>query len=258
MSSSPLVSIIMPCLNCELYISEAILSVINQSYKNIELIIVDDGSTDGTIGIIESFTRIDPRVRFFRNNEANHGVSIARNIGISESSGKFICFLDSDDYLLPESIMTRVDSFKNSDVKLIYGPYLRLLPNGKFQKRLPPKFINFRSLLIRNHIGNLTGMYDVEFFGKQYQSVIRHEDYLMWCKMLNHCGFAYSTGESPIAVYRVSANSLSGNKIKSFYWHWIVLRKGLKLNIILAFVFQFLFAMSVSLDNFISRFTHVD
>ena len=106
--SDILVSIIIPAHNCEKYIADAINSCINQNYSNIEIIVVNDGSTDSTQVIVEGFL-YDPRVKLI--NQENQGVSTARNVGINNSSGKYITFLDSDDTLAPDTIRKNIDLF---------------------------------------------------------------------------------------------------------------------------------------------------
>ena len=92
----PIVSIIMPCLNSGKYIEEAIQSVLNQSFINFELFIIDGGSTDKTINIIQRFTKIDNRIIYI-NNLDDQGPAHARRIGIKKSKGKYIAFIDADD-----------------------------------------------------------------------------------------------------------------------------------------------------------------
>ena len=87
-------------------------------------------------------------------------------------------------------------------------------------------------------------MYDAESFGKVRQQVIGHEDYLMWCQLLSIEKYAHSTGRDSIAVYRVSPNSLSGNKFKALVWHWIVLRRGLGISLLSSIYFQFFYMCS--------------
>lgn len=240
---SALVSIVMPCLNSEKTLDEAINSVLSQDYQNIELIIVDDGSVDASIGIIKRYQSNDDRVKLFRNS-GYQGVSNARNLGLDSAFGKYICFLDSDDYLLPGSITARVKKMHEDNVKIVYGPYLRLMPSGELVAKSVPPRVSFSKMLRKNYIGNLTGMYDAESIGKVRQQFIRHEDYLMWCQLLSVEKYAYSTGEDPIAVYRVSPNSLSGNKFKAFIWHWMVLRRGLGIRLFSSIYFQFFYICS--------------
>lgn len=232
-----LVSIIMPCLNGSLTLHQAIRSVLHQEHKNVELIIIDDGSTDESVKIISEYQSVDARVKLIINRGMG-GVSFARNLGLLSASGNYIAFLDSDDFLLPHSIVSRLSTAHRNSANVVYGPYLRLFPDGQLAKVTPPDKITFKDMLRKNYVGNLTGMYSREYFGEVLQSNIRHEDYLMWCNLIKKVDFAYSTGSEPIAVYRVSKNSLSGNKLKAFVWHWIVLRNGLGLGVLKASYLQ--------------------
>src|SRR5690606_16938341 len=108
-----LVSIIMPVYNTFNFVERALTSVVGQTYPNWELLIINDGSTDKSPEIIEKWSRKDERVRVF--HQQNAGVSRARNKGLSYARGKFICFLDSDDWLPPNSLEARVRKFGESD-----------------------------------------------------------------------------------------------------------------------------------------------
>jgi glycosyltransferase involved in cell wall biosynthesis len=109
-NKNPLVSIIMTAYNREKFIGEAIESVLNNSYANYELIVVDDLSTDQTVNIVKSYLLKSEKIKFFQN-EVNLGDYPNRNRGVSYANGDFICFVDSDDKLLPETIKTLVDLF---------------------------------------------------------------------------------------------------------------------------------------------------
>ena len=104
---APLVSIIMPAYNASAYIADAIGSVLDQRYAHLELLIVNDGSTDQTEEVIRAFT--DSRVRYF--TQPNQGVSAARNLALKEMKGDFFCFLDADDRLPGSSIGSRLNLF---------------------------------------------------------------------------------------------------------------------------------------------------
>ena len=95
--SMPVISVVVPVYNTECFLRECIESVLNQTYTNFELILIDDGSTDGSGAICVEYAQKDRRIRVFRQN--NSGVSSARNKGIVESAGKYICFIDSDDFI---------------------------------------------------------------------------------------------------------------------------------------------------------------
>ena len=101
-SNSPHFSIITPTFNRAKYIVTAIESVLAQRFENFELIIVDDGSTDESASLIAPFAAVDKRVRYI--HQENKGRSVARNVGIDIAKGKYVCFLDSDDFWLPNHL----------------------------------------------------------------------------------------------------------------------------------------------------------
>jgi teichuronic acid biosynthesis glycosyltransferase TuaG len=112
-----LVSVIMPAYNAARYISDSIESVLKQSHKNLELIIVDDGSTDNTLPIIQKFN--DRRIKYF--TQINSGVAAARNRGLTEMKGNFFCFLDADDLMPENSLSSRLNVFKEKPHLTIVG-----------------------------------------------------------------------------------------------------------------------------------------
>lgn len=121
----PTVSVIIPAYNCELYIAETISSVLEQTYKDLELIVVDDGSTDSTPSIVSS---CGPPVRLV--HQANRGVCKARNLGIREANGKFICLLDHDDFWFPEKLERQMQVFqRDTKAGVVYSPFILWHPN---------------------------------------------------------------------------------------------------------------------------------
>ena len=102
-----LVSVIMPAYNAENYILDSIFSVLNQTYNNIELIIIDDCSSDNTPSLVREYCNNDPRIRMIVNSH-NSGPGISRNNGIKVAKGRFIAFLDSDDIWLSEKINKQI------------------------------------------------------------------------------------------------------------------------------------------------------
>lgn len=128
--TKPLVSIVIPTFNVEKYIIETIESVLAQTYKHIELIVIDDGSTDNTSKLIESY---GSKVRFIR--QENSGVCLARNRGITETTGELICLMDHDDYWFPEKISRQVEVMQQHiDIGVVYSSFIRWHPNssGKY------------------------------------------------------------------------------------------------------------------------------
>lgn len=114
---NPLISIIIPVYNVEKYIEDCITSVITQSYNNLELILVDDGSTDKSYAICESFCKKDRRIKLETVNRG--GVSAARNIGIEKSKGEYLLFVDSDDNLLPDALLHYVDNVNQTNADIV-------------------------------------------------------------------------------------------------------------------------------------------
>lgn len=114
----PLVSIIIPCYNAERWLSQAILSCLAQTYRPIEIIVIDDGSTDGSLDIIKSYANV-----ITWETGPNRGGNAARNRGFALSSGEYIQFLDADDYLLPEKIERQVAFLESSGAAIVYGDW---------------------------------------------------------------------------------------------------------------------------------------
>lgn len=114
---NPLVSIIIPVYNVELYIEDCLNSIISQTYREIEVIIVDDGSTDSSITIIDKFMQTDSRLKIYQN--IHGGQSVARNIGIQYATGYYLYFVDSDDILISTAIETLVYIAVNESVDIV-------------------------------------------------------------------------------------------------------------------------------------------
>lgn len=123
------VSVIMPAYNVQDYIEESIHSVQKQEYENWELIVVDDGSTDETVNVVESLRKQDGRIRLLQ--QRNQGVSVARNRGIEEAQGKFISFLDGDDLWEKSFLLKMVERQEATGKKIVFCGYNRLFSRGK-------------------------------------------------------------------------------------------------------------------------------
>lgn len=130
------ISVIIPSYNCELYIAETISSVLNQTHKDLELIVVDDGSTDRTREIVASF---GTSVRLIA--QANAGRCVARNLGIREASGEFICLMDHDDYWFADKLSLQVTEFeRNPEAGGCYSPYIIWHKNDDGEFPAPDSF----------------------------------------------------------------------------------------------------------------------
>jgi len=137
----PAVSVILPTYNRARTLGRAILSVLNQTYQDFELLVIDDASTDDTSELIHSID--DPRIRYIRHQD-NHGAGAARNSGIKAAKGRFVAFQDSDDQWLPESLEKRVNKLhasiaEDSHTGLVFSQFIR--EKGKKATVFPPNHI---------------------------------------------------------------------------------------------------------------------
>lgn len=125
------ISIIIPVYNAEKYIEKCILSLIIQTYKEIEIILINDGSTDNSLKICKKFEQIDDRIKVYSKD--NGGVSSARNLGISKANGKYICFVDSDDIVDVDFCEILITNLENSNSDLSCCGY-KIIKNNKEEK----------------------------------------------------------------------------------------------------------------------------
>ena len=161
-----MVSIITPVYNCEEFLEECIQSVLNQTLKDWELILVDDCSTDSSSIIINKYVALDSRIKLYSLNK-NVGAGIARNKGIEISRERFIAFLDSDDYWHRSKLKLQIEYMIQENIDFSYTNFFELDKEDKVSKIiLTPKSVNSFSLLFNNYIKTLTAIYDTKRIGK--------------------------------------------------------------------------------------------
>ncbi|RGN33240.1 glycosyltransferase family 2 protein [Bacteroides oleiciplenus] len=235
-----LVSIITPCYNSASTIGDTIQSVINQTYKHWELLVIDDCSQDKSIEIIKAFAAIDNRIKSLKTDAPSGSPTLPRNIGIQEAKGRFIAFLDSDDVWLPNKLSMQIPLFVNSNVGIVYSYYRKVNENGKSIGRIIKSSArhNYMSLLYGNEMGCLTVIYDTKKTGKKYFKFIGHEDYNLWLDILKE-GFIAQNVKVCLAMYRIRTNSVSSNKIKIVKWIWHIYRKEQGINFFFSLYYMF-------------------
>ncbi len=160
----PLVSIITPSYNSAKFIAETIDSVRAQTFKNWELIIVDDCSTDGSVEIIKKYQKQDKRIRL-EVLLVNSGPAVARNRGIELAQGRYIAFIDSDDRWLPEKLEKQIAFMQETGAAFSHCWYIKTDEQGKPNGRVnhpPPYELTYHELLKSNRIGCLTVMIDIK------------------------------------------------------------------------------------------------
>jgi len=208
-----LVSILMPCYNAENYILEAIASVQQQTHSHWELILVDDCSTDNTGSIATSIAIQDNRIRIFKL-PVNSGTGIARNTALTQATGNYIAFLDADDVWKPHKLQVQLQFLEEHQLPFTFSFYDCIYEDGKLlHKRVEaPRNLTYRQLFFCNYVGNLTGIYDVQYFGKiSISSNRKRQDWIMWLTILKKIKIAQPVPES-LAFYRVRDNSISASK----------------------------------------------
>ena len=218
------VSIITPSYNSERYISETIDSVINQTYENWEMLIIDDSSTDNSINIISDYCSSENSIKLIKLEE-NGGAAVARNRGIKEAEGRFIAFLDSDDLWHPEKLEKQLEKMVKKNLPFTFTTYQLINEEGELGKTIKSKaIVSYRNAIMSNPIGCLTVMIDTNFFGKVYMPYIKkRQDLGLWLKLLRKTA---AVGiEENLAFYRVRRDSISSNKFKLIKYHWILYRK---------------------------------
>ncbi|MBM6551063.1 glycosyltransferase family 2 protein [Marinomonas ostreistagni] len=216
----PVVSIVTPCYNSSLYISEAIESVISQKYKDWEMIIVDDASSDKSIDLIDYYIKLDPRIRLIKLQE-NSGAAVARNAAMKDAKGRYIAFLDSDDIWHSDKLDTQIAFMKENNMAFSYSSYYKIDENGSVIDEVGvPEKVTYTDLLKVCSIGCLTAMYDTKLVGRIDMPLIRkRQDLGLWLRVLKKTDYAYGISE-PLAKYRIRSDSISSNKIVAAKYTW--------------------------------------
>lgn len=230
MENYPLVSVIIPCYNHEKYIGQCIQSVVNQSYSNIEILVLDDGSKDNSFTIIKQLSK---QYGFFAESHANIGLSATLNKGIQQyAKGKYVCIVASDDYWEYTKIEKQIAFYeKNSEVGFIFGKThvvdtngnlidegIEKIPNfGAFAEQLRDNYIpecTFTRLLKANFVPALTVMIKKEVFYKvgYFDESLAIEDWDMWLRISHDYPFLFI--DEFLGFYRVHTTNTTNNRIK--------------------------------------------
>lgn len=217
MEDMPIVSIIVPVFNVEKYLPQCILSIKNQTYNNIEVFLVDDGSTDASGTICDEASKQEPRFKTF--HKPNGGLSDARNYGIERASGKWITFIDSDDYISPEYIEYLLNLALNNQTKIAAGAHTIFYESGKkYYKGFGETSINlFSQKEALQHILLDDGLdlsawaklYSADLFKEiRYPKGLSFEDTATTYKLFFQCD-QIVCGSKSIYNYRIRSNSIT-------------------------------------------------
>lgn len=224
-----LISIIIPVYNAEKFLDETINTVLNQTYKNFELILVNDGSKDKSVDAIKKYN--DKRIKLI-DNKNNKGAALSRNDGIRKAKGRYICFLDADDLWNKEKLEKQINFMKEKECAFSFTGYEFAnengIPNGK--KVFIPKKLNYKSALKNTTISTITVMIDTKKMDKDliYMNNVKSEDTATWWNILKNGYEAFGLNEI-LSFYRRSDGTLSSNKIEAIRRIWNLYRNVFKL-----------------------------
>lgn len=220
----PTVSVVMPLYNAKNTVRDSIQSVLSQTYSDLELIVVDDCSTDGGIAIVEEIAEKDCRVTVIKLVK-NEGAGVARNTAIEAAKGRYISFLDADDQWFQKKLEIQIEAFKNNKAALICSGYTIVDKDyKKIGSKIPKEWITHSDLLKSNIIGCLTAIYDTQTVGKMFMPTIRkRQDYALWLNIIKKSGPAYSIQDT-LSQYYVQPTSISSNKIEMLKWNYRMFR----------------------------------
>ncbi len=229
-----LVSIITPSYNTSNFIGQTIQSVLNQTYNNWEMIIIDDCSTDNTDMVVKKYLN-DKRIFFFVN-EKNQGAAISRNKALKMAKGRWIAFLDSDDLWDKQKLERQIQFMESHNYYFSYTNYCEIDENNEILNPLitGPRFINKRRMFQYCWPGCLTVMYDSKKVGLiQIKNLKKNNDYALWLKISQHVN-CYLL-DSTLASYRKRTGSISNHsKLKLIRYHYYLFRKGENKNAIIS------------------------
>lgn len=234
MNYKKMVSVIIPLYNSEKYIETTIESVINQTYKNWELLIIDDNSKDNGVVIVKEYIKKDSRIKLLVNSQ-NMGAAKTRNYGIKEAKGEYIAFLDSDDLWNCDKLEKQINFMEKNNYSVTYTGFKKVFidtpQKGEYISK-HKESLSYKELLKANWLSTFTVIYNQEILGKKYFPDIRAgQDYGLWLDLAKENGKIYGMDEI-LGTYRVHVGSLSSNKIRRIKLLWKLYREYNKLSIL--------------------------
>jgi teichuronic acid biosynthesis glycosyltransferase TuaG len=222
------VSVVMPCYNGQRFLEQAVSSVLRQSYPDFELLIVDNNSSDGSAEIIRVLATGDPRIKPLRC--PTPGAASARNTGIRSASGRYIAFLDCDDWWEPQKLHVQINAMRQAGAALSWSSYRIVGADGSFRRtQIASPRIDYEShMMKRSVIGCLTAVYDSALIGKPMMPDIRmRQDYALWAKIIRTAtslGLPLVGLPQALANYRVHDEAMTRDKWLAARYQWAVYR----------------------------------
>lgn len=238
-----LVSVVIPMYNSSKYITPTIMSALNQTYKDIEVLVIDDCSKDNSIEVVEGLSKKDARVRCIPQGK-NGGAAVARNRGLKEAKGRFIAFLDSDDLWAPDKIERQLALMEEKNAVFVFCAYDSVNENDEQVKgkvKIKER-VKYKDLLTKTFICTPAAIYDRYYYGDVEMPLRRTgQDYAFWMVLLKTAD-AYGIDEALVHVRRRSG-SLSKNKFQNLKDIWEVQTINENINKVFAFCHLFQYAL---------------
>lgn len=225
MNDKPLVSVVVPTHNDSKYIKEAISSIVNQTYDNLEIVVIDDFSSDNTVEIVESFD--DKRIKIIRN-DSNRGAAHSRNVGIKNCTGDYISFMDGDDVWDLSKTEEQIKFMLNNNFVFTSCLYSFMSEDGQALGKYmsSPKKVTHKKFLKTDYIGCITTMYKREIYPDLEipENIFKRNDYALWIKLSERAD-CY-TFPLILATHRNRKGSISSaNKFSLVRYHREVFEK---------------------------------
>ena len=243
-----MISIVTPVYNAATFIRQTIEMVQAQTYTDWELLLVDDGSKDGSAEVIEAYLKENPdkRIRLI-NKACNEGAALTRNRGIKEAKGRYIAFLDADDVWLADKLETQMTFMERKNAGFVFSAYEfgdeEAIGTGRIVH--VPETLTYKKALSRTVIFTTTVLLDTEKIAKEliYMPNVPSEDSATWWQILRAGNVAYGL-DQVLAIYRRPVKSLSSNKLKAIQRIWYLYRKVEKLPLIRSALLLFSWALN--------------
>lgn len=239
------VSVIIPVYNAERFLNATLDSVVNQTYDNLEVVMVDDCSKDRSKEIIEGYCAKYPFIKYHRL-DGNKGAAVARNTALNIASGRYVAFLDADDVWEKDKLTRQLSHIKEKDAAFCFAAIDFINENGDCIKprRDVKEVVDYTFLLTNTMIATSTVVVDRNKTGK-FQMPLRRggQDYATWLMLMRTGVKAYGINEV-LSHYRITPGSLSSNKLKSIRQVWEIQTQNENINKVRAMVNVMLFVLN--------------
>tara|TARA_B100001057_G_C22809538_1_gene934852 strand:+ start:261 stop:1019 length:759 start_codon:yes stop_codon:yes gene_type:complete len=245
-------SIIIPYYKKKTYIKKTINSVLNQTYKRIEVIIIYDDEDKSDLPLIKEIKNLDKRIKLIINKK-NLGAGASRNIGISKSTGEYLCFIDADDYWKKNKLSLQIKFMKKNDYMITHTSYIIQNDKKKFLgQRRAKTFSNLSQLLPSCDIGLSTVVIKKKIFKDKFirfPNIKTKEDFVLWLYILKK-NFYINSLDKTLTKWTKSDDSLSSSTLQKLKDSYLVYNKYMKFNFIKSLYFTILLSINYLIKNF--------